>query len=85
MKPTREQELTMRRWLVNRVIAIEQHTSSLPRGPLIEEAIDTGVDFSGLYLEFGFEADGLTPAKDFREVQKRRRQRKAKIAATGVA
>ena len=47
----------MRRWLVNRGIAIQQETSIPAYERPLQEAINAGVDFSGLYHEFGLKAE----------------------------
>jgi hypothetical protein len=71
-KPTPEQELRMRLWLEERVAAILYGKSTPGCGDFLETAISADIDFSALYLEYGFQKDGFTLAVDFREIQKRR-------------
>ena len=58
MKPTPEQANRMRLWLEERVDAILARTYSPVLGATLQSDIESGVDFSDLYAEFGFAADG---------------------------
>ncbi len=59
----------MRWWLEDRPDAIMRAAPS----PARPRSIDAGVDFSAIYAEYGFGADGVTLVKDFTLLNLRRR------------
>jgi hypothetical protein len=68
-RPTPEQDRRMRLWLEESVAAILHGKPSPVCGDFIGELMESDLDFTELYLAYGFEADGIR--KDFNEVQKR--------------
>jgi hypothetical protein len=58
MKPTPEQAKRMRFWLEERADAILKREYSPVLGSTLQADIESGVDFSDLYAEFGFASDG---------------------------
>jgi len=73
MKPTPEQAKRMRFWLEERVDAILAGKYSPVIGVTLQSDIESGVDFSDLYAEFGFTADGHRTLPNFRQINSQRR------------
>jgi len=73
MKPTPEQAERMRFWLEERVDAILAGKYSPVLGTTLQSDINSGLDFSDLYAESGFTADGHRTLPTFREINGQRR------------
>jgi hypothetical protein len=67
----------MRWWLEDRVAAILRGAPSPAQPEAIGAAINAGVDFSAIYAEYGFGADGVTHVEDFILFNLRRRKGKS--------
>jgi hypothetical protein len=68
VKPTQEQIDRIKVWLDTRLHAIFRR-DPFPRLPLaIEEDLKAGVDFSAIFQEYGFTADGVRLLPNFHEI-----------------
>lgn len=71
MQPTPEQIERLKVWLDTRLHAIFRG-DPFPRLPIsIEEDLKVGVDFSAIFQEYGFSADGLGVLPNFHEIQQK--------------
>ena len=73
MKPTPEQAKRMRFWLEEKVDAILRGKYSPVLGATLQSDIESGVDFSELYAEFGLTAHGHRTLPNFRQINGQRR------------
>jgi hypothetical protein len=72
MKPTQEQEERVRLWSADHLHAIYRGDPFPVRPVAIEEDLRNGVDFSDIFAEYGFAADGLQLLPNFYEIQRQR-------------
>jgi hypothetical protein len=68
MNPTREQAERMKVWLDARLSALCAGQPFPPLPPSVESDLQGGVDFSAIFQEYGFTADGFGLRPNFYEI-----------------
>jgi hypothetical protein len=74
MTPTQEQAERVKLWLDDSLHALFRGDPSPSRPTTIEEDLRNGVDFSGIFAEYGFTADGWQLLPNFYRIQQRARR-----------
>jgi len=71
-KPTQEQTERVKLWLNERLRALFGGEPSPPWPASIEQDMRNGVDFSGIFAEYGFAPNGVRLLPNFYEIQRGR-------------